>query len=113
MIESVQIQYNVIEGFDLEFDDLLNDKISGLYGLFFSISALISPIIGGILFDAYGYNTTLDVCMVFVFIVSIIYFVFNCGLNVFTNQKKFQANLDSLELLTIRIKILPTNDDNF
>jgi hypothetical protein len=46
VIDAVRIK----EGFTEE-NEILNDKVSGLYGSFYSFGAIIAPILGGILRD--------------------------------------------------------------
>ena len=93
VIECIQMKYKIVEGHDLEFDDALNDKIAALNGLIYSSSALLSPIFGGVMYDNYGYKTTLNVCMIFMFSLSFIYFSFNCGFNIFSKQRKFDEKI--------------------
>ena len=87
------MKYKIVEGHDPEFDEVLNDKIAGLNGLIYSTSALISPIFGGIMYDNYGYKTTLNVCVIILLALSIIYFTFNCGFNIFSKQRIFDERI--------------------
>jgi hypothetical protein len=90
-LESFQIRYNIIEGFDKNFDNHLNDEISNLYNLFQQISSLISPIIGGVLYDHFKYRSTLDIIMLIELSFVLLFFLLNCnkcGYNLFSNAKK-------------------------
>jgi MFS family permease len=99
VIESLQIEYKIIENYDPELDEVLNDKVAGLYGIVYSVSALFSPIVGGILYDHYHYKNTIDLSMLYLLIVSLIYFVFNCGFKIFEKQKAFDSQLKNLSIL--------------
>ena len=56
---------------------------SGLYGTFYSMGQILAPIIGGALYDAAGYRQTTDVMFLGCIGYSLIFFVFNVGLNIF------------------------------
>ena len=62
--------------------------MSSGYGLFYNLSSLIGPILGGVLYDAYGYRDTLDINMVAESVIFVIFLLFNCGPLVFKNDKK-------------------------
>lgn len=58
------------------------------YGLFYNLSSLMGPILGGILYDAYGYRNTLDIMMITESVFFAIFLLFNCGPYVWKNHKK-------------------------
>ena len=91
IMDVIQLKYKIILGYDEDFDAKLNDSISSLYNLFYCLSSLIGPILGGLMYDHLGYESTMDLNMIFIFLIFIGYAVFNCGLNVQSediNQKK-------------------------
>ncbi len=51
---------------------------------------MISPLIGGFLFDIYGYKTSFDYSMIIVFIYFNIYLIFYTGFNIFKEDKIFR-----------------------
>lgn len=82
VMDVIQIKYKIILGHDEDFDAKLNDSISSLYNLFYCLSSLFGPILGGVMYDQLGYETTMDLNMVFVFLIFVAYAALNCGLNV-------------------------------
>ena len=57
--------------------------MSSLYGLFYNLSSLIGPIVGGAMYDIFGYRYTFDITMFFEIIVLCIFAYYNCGKDVF------------------------------
>jgi dipeptide/tripeptide permease len=45
------------------------------------MGSLLGPIVGGTIYQYYGYKFTMDLWMISLFITIIIYAVFNCGLH--------------------------------
>jgi MFS family permease len=64
------------EGLEEETDELC-DKVSGIYGTFYSFGSVLAPIIGGALGDEIGYRRTCDVVAIATLIFCIFFFVFN------------------------------------
>ena len=46
-IETLQYKYNIVEGYDPEFDNKLSDTTASLYSQLYNLAALIGPVIGG------------------------------------------------------------------
>lgn len=63
---------------------------SGLYSTFYAIGQILSPTIGGFLFDSYGYKTTCDIIATIIAIFTVIYFVTNVGFRVFAEDQKIK-----------------------
>ena len=76
-LEAVQIKYRIIDGYNSELDCLLSDLLSSMYTLFYSFSSLIGPIIGGAMYDRYGYKFTMNSFSFVMFIVFLIFIIFN------------------------------------
>ena len=55
VVDMITIEFKLIEGTDEETEQLLHDTIAALYNLWYSSSSLLSPIIGGALYDTVGY----------------------------------------------------------
>lgn len=51
VIESVYIKKQLVEGDNENIDNIINDKSAALYGLFYAIGAIISPLIGSIIYN--------------------------------------------------------------
>lgn len=80
-----------------DLDGKMNDSMANLYNIFNSGSGLVSPIIGGALYDEFGYNSTMNICMFALYGFTLIYILFNSGgVKVFDN---FKYNKDRLEEL--------------
>ena len=88
-IEVYQNQFKIIEGVNPALDNKLNDVISSLYGLFYNLSSLIGPILGGMMYDIVGYRTTLDINMFLELLAVFIFGYFNCGRDVWTKHEEF------------------------
>lgn len=74
-------------------DNKLNDVVSSLYGLFYNLSSLVGPILGGAMYDIVGYRTTMDINMFLEMIAVGIFFYFNCGLNVMAENQEFLKDM--------------------
>jgi MFS family permease len=59
--------------------------------LFYNLSSLIGPILGGILYDNFGYRTTMDINMFLELIICGIFIKFNGGTKLYEQEKTFQA----------------------
>jgi len=85
-IESFQMKYKIIEGFDQALDNKLNDCVSGFYNQLTSLSAFVGPIIGGALFDSVGWRALLNYLMLVNAGFALFLIIFNCGPNVFKKE---------------------------
>ena len=86
-IDLTQIRFRVVEGVDKELDSTINDTLSSLFTTIFSTGSLLSPIIGGYLYDQFGYVITTQVSAVLMTITTLIYFTFNCGFSVYSDAR--------------------------
>lgn len=96
VIDQVTLYYQVVEGVDEEFDGIMHDSIAAIYNLFYSSSALLSPIFGGFLHDHVGYKQTMDISMFMMLGVSFLYICFNCTCHVFSRTAAESAELEKL-----------------
>ena len=99
----LSIEYKLIEGTDEETEGVLHDTIAALYNLWYSSSSLISPIIGGALYDSVGYKSTMDITMIGILIVTIIYFKFNCGFKVYQTTREEMKEVNRLKEIKNKI----------
>jgi len=51
MIDSVYVKQGLVEGEDEQVDGVISDKAAGLYGSFYSIGMIISPIAGSVIYE--------------------------------------------------------------
>ncbi len=58
--------------------------------MYYSLAAMISPLIGGLLFNIYGYKITFEYSMLITFIYFVIFLFFYSGFNIFKEDKKFR-----------------------
>jgi MFS family permease len=58
-------------------EDILSDKASGIYNMFYSLGAILAPIIGGILGDAINFRPTNDLMAVLSATCMVVFIVFN------------------------------------
>ena len=75
-------------------DSALNDKINEAYTLIFAISSFFSPLIGSKMYLNYGFRTTFDIIAGINVIFAIILFTFNCGFNVWNENRVFCEYLE-------------------
>lgn len=80
--------------------------MSSGYGLFYNLASLIGPVLGGALYDSYGYQSTLDINMCGEAVVFLVFIIFNCGPNVFKNAKADQKVLDRMKEIELTIAVL-------
>lgn len=48
----------------MELDNKLSDCISSLYSQLYNLAALLGPVIGGFMYDIFGYEHTMDVNLI-------------------------------------------------
>ena len=84
MIECLYEKYHIVEGQDDRVDALISDKAAGLYGSFYSIGMILSPILGSVVFEAlekhdekYAFNKTCDLFALFTAVYTLFYFLLN------------------------------------
>ena len=56
-------------------DDQINDKASGLYNVAYALGGAISPVMGGGLYDAIGFQSTADVMALVAIVFTLLFFV--------------------------------------
>ena len=95
-IDLTLIRFKIIEELDPELDEIMLDNLSAVYGMFMSLSNLLSPIIGGIIYDAIDYQLTMDVGVGIMIVMLLIYIFFSCGFRPFSDRKKELKILEEL-----------------
>lgn len=76
----------------------ISDKASGLYGTFYSVGQIISPLLGSALYDTIGFRGTCDLMALSCAFYTSIFFIFNVGFGIFGDEKKFKEELELLKL---------------
>lgn len=100
-IEAYQLKYKIVQNINPALDGKLSDIMSSGYGLFYNLSSLLGPICGGVLYDNYAYENTLNINMFMEFGFFLIFAIFNCGIFVFKHHnrdKKLMADMKDVEL---------------
>jgi MFS family permease len=105
-IEVYQNEFKIVEGVSPALDNKLNDVVSSAYGLFYNLSSLVGPILGGAMFDIFGYRTTLDINMFLELIAVGIFFYYNCGLDVVKKNEIFLEDMAKLKEVSDKYKEL-------
>lgn len=84
MLEAIYASRNLHEGDDERLDGVISDKSAGLYGSFYSIGMIISPILGSLIYENFkeqdqtnAFNKTCDVFALITLIYSVAYLIFN------------------------------------
>jgi hypothetical protein len=102
MIDSVYVKQGLVEGEDEQVDGVISDKAAGLYGSFYSIGMIISPIAGSVIFENFkkqdetnAFNKTCDVFAALTLVYTVIYFLFNVLPDI--NKDKAQQRAISME----------------
>lgn len=76
-VDIVLDEFEIIQGSNPQLEGILMDTVASINQLSINLSGLLSPIIGGILYDLCGYRRACDVAMVFVGVLTLIYLIFN------------------------------------
>lgn len=97
IIERIQVKYQITEGRDEFLDAMINDKCNDAYGLIYAFSMFVSPLVGSGINNLYGPRKTCDYFMLANLVVAIVLLVFNCGPNVFTENREFRKQLEDLQ----------------
>mmetsp|Transcript_24628 Transcript_24628/g.38266 ORF Transcript_24628/g.38266 Transcript_24628/m.38266 type:complete len:226 (+) Transcript_24628:715-1392(+) len=108
VIDNVYLKYQITEGVDPELDNKISDTTSSMYMQMISFSSLVSPIIGGACYDHLGYKGAVNVSVGFMAVVAVTFMFFNCGLNVWSNDRQFRRELE--ELKSVKKKIEATKE---
>lgn len=82
------------EGIEEETDELC-DKVSGIYGTFYSLGSIIAPVFGGFLGERLGYRATCDIVAFTTLAFVFLYFLINTGMT----KKKSSKVEQSLQYL--------------
>jgi len=104
VVDMLTIEYKLVEGVDEETEGLLHDTIAALYNLWYSSGSLLSPILGGFLYDKVGYKGTMDVSMFLILGLAVLYFFGNCGANVYKKTKEEMDEVKRLKAIQDKIK---------
>lgn len=96
MLERLQADLNITEGEHEEVDNRLNDLVNDAYGVLFSASNFLSPLIGTFLTRGERYPEGNDIVFLCNCAFAIVLFIFNCGLFVFSEERRFQEKLFKL-----------------
>ena len=90
MIDSIYIGQGLREGDDDRIDSVISDMAAGLYGSFYSIGMIISPILGSMVYEHFkeedfglpigekrAFNKTCDVFALATLVYTVLYILFN------------------------------------
>lgn len=97
MLERLQVDLNIIEGEDELVDMKLNDMVNEGYTLLFALSNFVAPLIGTYMYEVVGMRMTCDVFAILNIVVAVLSLVFNCGFNVFGENREFNKKLAALK----------------
>ena len=93
MIERLQVDFDIVEERDPVLFSSLNDKVNDVYAFIYALSEFISPLIGTMLYKQLGQRITCDYLAFFNLTYALILFIFNCGTNVFAENRHFTQKL--------------------
>jgi len=96
-IEAFQYQYKIVEGFNPEFDSKLSDCTSSLYSQFYNAAALLGPVIGGVMYDVFNFEHTMDCNMIFELFLAVLFIYYNCGRDVYPKDKNLRETVQKLK----------------
>eukprot|EP00347_Sterkiella_histriomuscorum_P011555 403372011 len=90
VIDSIYHKSGAVEGEDVHFDGIVSDKAAGLYGSFYSLGLIISPIVGSEIYQALddNWNLTCDIFAFFAAGFCLIFFVFNVLPDILSDRKE-------------------------
>jgi len=96
MLERLQVAYQIKEGENEYLDYRLNDICNDAYGLMYAVSVFFGPIIGGEMYVRFGSSKTCEILSIVDFIFGFIILYYNCGFDVFEENRQFQEKLKML-----------------
>ena len=76
----MQVGLGVIEGEDEAVDNAINDKVNDAYGLVYALANFVAPLTGSIMYTSLGSPKSCDYLAFANFGLTLIFFVFNCGI---------------------------------
>ena len=79
-------------------DMKINDVAAGLYGAFYASGQIISPTLGGALYDGVGYENTCNIMALIIAAYTILFFVFNVGFTIFKQERLIKEKMDRLKM---------------
>ena len=91
------IRFRIVEGANEEVEELMHDTMSSLYTVLYSLSSLLSPIVGGAFYDWIGYKKTTFVMSCFLLFLALFYLFFNAGCSVLKDTRKEKQALEELQ----------------
>lgn len=96
MLERLQVDLDIVEGEDELVDLRVNDIVNESYTLLFALSSFVGPMVGSYMYEEVGMRWTCDWFGVFNIAIAVICFVFNCGFNVYGENREFTKKLAKL-----------------
>lgn len=97
MLERLQGDLEIVEGEDEEMDNAINDKVNDAYGFIYAFSSFASPLIGSAFYSSFGAPKSCDIWAFMNFGLAGIFFIFNCGIFVFSEHREFSQKLEKLK----------------
>lgn len=97
MLEALQHDLKIVEGQNERIDNAINDKVNDAYGFIFAFTNFVAPLTGAALHKSLEERNTFDVIALANFGFGIIFFIFNCGIFVFSENRKFNERLQELK----------------
>ena len=93
-----------MRGADKILDSKLNNMMSSGFALFYNLSALAGPIIGGYIYNNVDFVQTLIYHIYLQGIIVIIFIIFNCGISVLKKDKANKKIIIKLNKISRIIK---------
>jgi MFS family permease len=94
MMERMYFKLQVREGDSAALDLRLSDLVNEAYVIIYAVSSFCSPILGSKLYLAVGMRSAFDYIAGVNFVMAILLATFNCGLNVFKEERVLEKFMD-------------------
>ena len=79
----------IVEGEDEELDTAVNDKVNDAYGFIYAFASFASPLLGSTAYEMLGAPRACDIWAFTNFVLAVLFFIFNCGIFVFSEHREF------------------------
>lgn len=108
-IDQTKLRFKIVEGVDKATDSKMHVTLASLNNLSSCVATLICPIVGGALYDSYGYKPTMNYGIAFIGVNFIFFAIFNCGFNIFSETEQEETKLSQFN--EIRDKLIAKREN--
>ena len=90
-LDSFKLEHEHVDGYDIAIDGKINDKFISFHSFCSNLACFIIPVVGGAVYDAFGYETSMEVCAAILVVYATLFGLFNVGFEPFEDKKREEA----------------------